>query len=355
MKKSHLYVIGACVLVLGVIGCCTGQSCMKKKKIVPAPVVEAAKVPAQEVVVPVTAVVEAPVAAPVVAAAPVVEAAVVPAVVAAAAPGASPNFGDYKSSTLTTKAWQALAQKDTAAVLVYTNKCVDMYGPAAVKMQAELKDYPSGDPQKVFSYWAVNDIATSLYIQGEAYRKAKELDKAKAAYTRVVNEFSYGQAYDPASQTFWKPAEAARDALYMIEKGLDLDYGNMTSNTLAQRMWESLAKNNLDEVIAYNMKLGNLYSGVAKDMQRTLKDYPQLPAENIHTFWALNDVGTGEFILGEAYRAAGKNVEAIAAYKKVITDYLYAQCWDTNGWFWKPAEAAQQKIMELEVAVETKK
>jgi len=341
MKRTNLYVIGACVLVLAAAGCIKhlteAPKAVPTKEVV-APVVAAAKVaPAQEVVVPVTAVVETAVAA-----APV-------------APASGINFGDYKSSTLATKAWQALAAKNTEAVLVYTNKCIDMYAPAAAKMQSELKDYPSGDPQKVFSYWAVNDIATSLYIQGEAYRKAKELDKAKTAYTRVVNEFSYGQAYDPASKTFWKPADAAKDALYMIEKGLDLDYGNMTSNTLVQRMWESLAKNNLEEIIAYNMKLENLYSGIAKDMQRTLKDYPQLPAENIHTFWALNDLGTGMFILGEAYRTAGKNVEAAAAYKKVITDYLYAQCWDTNGWFWKPAEAAQQKIMELEVAVETKK
>ena len=43
------------------------------------------------------------------------------------------------------------------------------------------------------------------------------------------------------------------------------------------------------------------------------------------------------------------NAEAAAAYKEVVNNYLYAQCWDTNGWFWKPAEAAQQKLVELEV------
>jgi hypothetical protein len=40
----------------------------------------------------------------------------------------------------------------------------------------------------------------------------------------------------------------------------------------------------------------------------------------------------------------------MAAFKQVVSDYLYAQCWDTNGWFWKPAEAAQQKLVELESA-----
>ena len=322
MKRSSLYAVGACVLVLGGIACAKHLTVEKPK----AAVVVAPKEAAAPVVAPV-------VQAPAVPAAPV---------------AAGYTFGDYRSSTLTTKAWESLAQKNTDAVVVYTKKCIDMYAPQAVKMQSELKDYPTGDPQKIFSYWAVNDVATSLYIQGEAYRKAKDMDKAKAAYQRVVNEFSFGQAYDPASKTFWKPVDAAKDALYMIEKGLDLDYGNMSSSVLAQRMWESLAKNNLEEVVAYNAKLSGLYGQVARDMQATLKDYPQLPAEHIHTFWALNDVGTGMFILGEAYRMADKKVEAGEAYKKVISDYLYAQCWDPSGWFWKPAEAAQQKLMELE-------
>ena len=359
MKIPKLYLIGACVLVLIAIGCCkhlADTSCPIKKQVsVPVKVEEAKAVTPKEAALP--AVEAAPAAVPVVeavAAAPAVEAAAV-APVPAAAPAAGYAFGDYRSTTLTTKAWESLAVKDKAGVLVYTNKCIDMYAPAAVKMQAELKDYPLGDPQKIFSYWAVNDVATSLYIQGEAYRKAREFDKAKAAYQRVVKEFSYGQAYDPASKTFWKPADAARDALDMIEKGLDLDYGNMSSSVLVQRMWDSLSRNNLEEVLAYNAKLDKLYSWVARNMQATLKDYPQLPPANIHMFWALNDVGTGMFIVAEASRAAGKNNEAVAAYKKVISDYLYAQCWDPQGWFWKPAEAAQQKLIELEVQTETKK
>jgi len=79
-----------------------------------------------------------------------------------------------------------------------------------------------------------------------------------------------------------------------------------------------------------------------------LKEYPQLPAEKIKVYWALNDVGTGLFILGEAYNAAGMKEEAKKAYQRVISDYFYAQCWDPQGWFWKPADAAQQKILEIE-------
>ncbi len=256
-------------------------------------------------------------------------------------------FGDYKSSTLTTKAWQALAQPDLDGVVAYTNKCITLYAKEAAKMQAGLSAYPSGDDQKVFSYWALNDVATSLYIQGEAYRKAKRIDEAKVAFQRIINEFSYGQTYDNGSKTFWKPADGAKDSLAMIEKGLDLNYGNMTSQFLVQRMWESLSKNNLDEVVAYESKLESLYIKEARDMQAKLKEFPQLPAEKIHVFWALNDVGTGLFILGEAYRLADKKEDAAKAYQRVIDEFGYAQCWDPNGWFWKVVDGAGEKLVEL--------
>jgi tetratricopeptide (TPR) repeat protein len=284
------------------------------------------------------------------AAEPVVTPTPVPVVAAPAAePSASKiNFGDHKSSTLTSKAWQALAAKDYDAAIIYTNKCIEMYSSEAIKMQQGLKEYPSGAAENIFSYWALNDVATCLYIQGEAYRKTKVMDKAKAAFERINDDFSYGQTYNVASKTFWKPADGAQDSLYMIEKNLDLNYGNMASNYIVLRMWESLSRQNLEEVIAYDMKLESLYSQVAKDMQTTLTEYPGMPPENIHRYWAVNDVGTGMFILGEAYRMAGEKEKALKAYNKVMSDYSYAQCWDPQGWFWKPAEAAQQKIIEIE-------
>ena len=46
------------------------------------------------------------------------------------------------------------------------------YAGQAKKMQESLTDYPAGTPEEIHAYWALNDVATSLFIQGEAYRKA---------------------------------------------------------------------------------------------------------------------------------------------------------------------------------------
>ena len=257
------------------------------------------------------------------------------------------NFGDFRSSTLVGKAWESLEKSDIESLLAYTNKCIELYAEQARKMQGELKDYPKGANEEVFKYWALNDVATSLYIQGEAYRKANMKDESKEAYNTLIKDYGFGQAWDTKGW-FWKPAEAAKEKLAMVEAGVNIDFGDYSSNQLVQKAWSALAANDLNAVVAYVNKLSELYGTKAKEMQTSLKEYPWESKEKTMSFWALNDVGTGLFVLGEAYRNAGKKEDAAQAYKKLVDEYFYAQCWDPQGWFWKPAEAAQQKLGELD-------
>ena len=127
-------------------------------------------------------------------------------------------------------------------------------------------------------------------------------------------------------------------------------FGDYRSTTLVTKAWEALDKKNLEAVVVYANKCIKLYAKQARGMQSYLKDYHAGSNDDIFKYWALNDVGTALFILGEAYRIAGKNEEAIQAYKELINEYFYAQCWDTKGWFWKPAPAAQKRIIEVENA-----
>jgi len=264
-----------------------------------------------------------------------------------AAPAEAYNYGDYRSSTLATKAWQALEQKDLEAVLAYTNKNVELYAEQAQKMHQSLSDYPAGSNDQVFAYWALNDIATSYFIQGEAYRKAGMTKEAKAAYQKVIDSYSFGQCWDTGGW-FWKPAEAAKEKIAMIDSGSDLDFGDYSSSTLTGKAWEALSKKNYDAVEAYTGKVLELYSEKAEEMQKSLTEYPWESKEKIFSYWALNDVGTALFIQGEAFKDRGEVDQAKTVYKKLVDSYFYAQCWDPNGWFWKPAEAAQQKLEELD-------
>ncbi|HLF19041.1 MAG TPA: tetratricopeptide repeat protein [Candidatus Omnitrophota bacterium] len=268
------------------------------------------------------------------------------AAVAQPQPVAAYNFGDFRSETLATKAWGALAEEDIEAVLAYTNKCIELYAEQAAKMQASLKGYAEGPDQEIFSYWALNDVATSLFIQGEAYRKVGMKDEALVAYQKIIDNYSYGQTWDPKGW-FWKPTEAAKEKIAMIKSGSNLDFGDYTSSFMTVQAWKSLDVSDYESVKAYTNKVIEMYDDQAKKMQASLTEYAWETKEKIFSYWALNDVGTSLFIQGEALKRQGKNAEAKQIFERLVNDYYYAQCWDPKGWFWKPAEGAQQALDEL--------
>lgn len=256
------------------------------------------------------------------------------------------NFGDFRSETLVAKAWGALEEGDIEGVLAYSNKALELYGEQAVKMQESLNDYVEGPNDAIFANWALNDVATALFIQGEAYRKVEMMDEAKATYSKIVDEFTYAQTYD-ARGWFWKPAEASQEKLAMLESGSSLDFGDYSSSHLTTQAWKALNEDDFESVSIYVGKVLELYENKAKEMQTELTEYPWESKDKIFSFWALNDVGTALFIKGESMKKQGNADEAKDAYKKLVDEYFYAQCWDPNGWFWKPAEAAQQALDEV--------
>ena len=256
------------------------------------------------------------------------------------------NFGDFRSETLVAKAWQALNNDDIEGVLAYSNKCVELYGEQAKDMQKNLKSFPQGSDDDIFSYWALNDVATALYVQGEAYRNAGMMDEARETFTKIVKEYEYGQTWDPKGW-FWKPAEAAKEKLAMIETGSNIDFGDYSSAYLTTQAWKALANDDFKTVSIYTNKVIELYGKKAAEMQNSLTEYPWESNDKVFSYWALNDVGTSLFIQGEAAKKDGNLEEAKTAYKTVVDNYFYAQCWDPKGWFWKPAEAAQQELEGL--------
>ena len=124
------------------------------------------------------------------------------------------------------------------------------------------------------------------------------------------------------------------------------DDSDSTSAALTKKAWAALDAKHYDEVSTLVAKCLELHAAKAAEMQKSLKDFA--PAGKEHDFWALNDCGTCQFILAKSHDAQGHKKEAIAAYTAVSDKFAYAQCWDPQGWFWKPAEASKDRIKELE-------
>ncbi len=250
------------------------------------------------------------------------------------------NFGNFTSEELTGKAWEALGLGKYNDVDKYVNKCLELYGKKARDMQASLKDY--AEDGKEFDYWALNDVATCLFVQGRAYYIQGKNDEAKKVYNNIIKNYSFAQTWDTQGW-FWRPIDGAKDQVLLMDTGID--FGDYTSQTLTTRAWQALDAGSYDEVLVYTRKCIQLYGKTAIDMQTKLDSY--LPKDNAFDVWALNDVGTCHFIMGEAYLGKKEFKRAIDTYKTLVETYFYAQCWDTKGWFWKPAVAARGKINKI--------
>jgi hypothetical protein len=129
----------------------------------------------------------------------------------------------------------------------------------------------------------------------------------------------------------------------------DLDFGDRTSATLTSKAWKALGDGKPADAVAYARKCVEMYEKQAADMQKDLKaPVPAEDKEAVSSKWALNDVGTCLYIMGQALEKQDKGKEAVAAYKQLVEKLPYAQCWDPKGWFWKPADAAKTRIKSLE-------
>ncbi len=92
----------------------------------------------------------------------------------AASPAAgTADFGDFKSSTLTSKAWAALQANNLDLVKAYTQKCISSFEKQALDMQKGITaPVDTSDKEKVFANWALNDVGTCYFILGSALEKS---------------------------------------------------------------------------------------------------------------------------------------------------------------------------------------
>lgn len=123
------------------------------------------------------------------------------------------------------------------------------------------------------------------------------------------------------------------------------DFGDFTSQTLTAKAWEALKLGDHAAVAVYTKTCIELYEAEAKTQQASLRAFA--PEARVFEYWALNDVATCYFILGESLRFQKRYPEAVGVFERVIGGFGFAQCWDPRGWFWKVAEGARVRLTVL--------
>lgn len=122
------------------------------------------------------------------------------------------------SEELTIRAWEALAAKDYKEAISYADRCIELYQEEANRQQASLKDFPVRGKEEQFR--ALNDVATSLFIKGEALRAQRRWNEAKEVFNKIIDNYSFAQCWDPRGW-FWKVAEESKIKLEKIDKAME--------------------------------------------------------------------------------------------------------------------------------------
>ena len=126
----------------------------------------------------------------------------------------------------------------------------------------------------------------------------------------------------------------------------------VTSAGLTAAAWDALDNGQYETAIENAQRCIDLFEDEAIRQQDALTEPPPLgpvssaQKQEISSNWALNDVGTCYFIMGQALEKLGRIEDAKSAYRGAQR-FPYARTWDPKGWFWSPAEGASKRLAEL--------
>ena len=136
---------------------------------------------------------------------------------------------------------------------------------------------------------------------------------------------------------------------------------------LTREAWDKLKAKKYSEAISTADECIQQFRHTAERIQSELKatKEPEPPRvvedealkRKIFSWGPLNDVAACYFIKGEASEKLAKNsdnskatgnhkAEAKKAYEEVAK-FTYARIWDLGGWFWKPAEEAEDRLADM--------
>ena len=108
--------------------------------------------------------------------------------------------------------------------------------------------------------------------------------------------------------------------------------------------WEALHSSNHEEVVRLTDACFKECTEQALEQQKSGATITNFNADE---YPELNSVGTCLLILGTSLRNQGENEKAAATYNKLLRDYKDCRCQNEEGYYWKPAVAAQKRLDEM--------
>jgi len=120
------------------------------------------------------------------------------------------------SSDYVKKGWNYLGERKFDKVYKITDECIVKYSSQADRLAKTLSGFPPKGKEGM--YKVMNDVATCLFIKGEALMREGKIEKAKKVFKKIVDKYPYSVAWDPRGW-FWSVKEKAEITLKKLETG----------------------------------------------------------------------------------------------------------------------------------------
>lgn len=120
------------------------------------------------------------------------------------------------SSDYVKKGWNYLGERKFDEVYKITDECIAKYSSQADRLAKTLSDFPPKGKEGM--YKVMNDVATCLFIKGEALMREGRIEEAKKVFKEIIDKYPYSVAWDPRGW-FWSIKEKAEITLKKLETG----------------------------------------------------------------------------------------------------------------------------------------
>ncbi len=291
------------------------------------------------------------------------------------------------SQDLVELSWEASGQNDLNRVTQLTTQCEELYGEKAKKLEAVLNDFPTRG--KEADYQILNDAATCMFIRAEALMNNGKSEEAQVLFEKIIEQFKWGQAWDPSRGAFWSIAEKSQASIDMMIGKAHEEEEKLIKDETKKITKITLSFKGKEDVIDYT-KYGKFFNVGTKDYHYEISDpkglsdavgegiYPNTGAvikspgykkalqegrlegshwdfvhcpdlEAAYYKWATapEPWGVKLFYLGLIFEKSKMYYEAIKAYHAIVVHFPQAVGWTYWQTPWYPAQAAIAKVKYL--------
>ncbi len=291
---------------------------------------------------------------------------------------------DVPSKELVGRAWEASSQGDLKKLDFLVNECLTQYESQARRLHAQLNDFPARD--KIEEYRVMNDVATILFVQGEALMNFGKTEEAMVVFKKIIDEYKWSQAWDPRGW-YWSIAEKSQASINVITGNIPDEEPDKIEERI--KTLPNLFTKGKESIINY-LRYGNFFEVGTQNYRYEIKDPQGLSAavgEGIYpntgsvlknpgykkaheegrlggSHWdfvhsddleaafykwatAPEPWGVKLFYIGMIFEKAKMYLEAIKAYQSIVVHFPQSVGWTYWQTPWYPAQAAIAKIKHI--------